>query len=86
MQGHDLPPDSPVQAGALVELDLAHKSKTVFVLPKGGGMNFKLDGLVVQVITPASPLGQAIVGLSEGDFAQVEVAGASHECEILSVR
>lgn len=86
MTGEDFASSSPIQTGALVELDLNGKEKTVFLLPKGGGMTLNVDGQQVQVITPVSPLGQAIVGLKEGDAAQVELAGATRDCEILSVR
>ena len=86
IDGRDLEPDSPIQAGALVELELNRQRKTVFVLPKGGGMTFTLEGESVQVITPVSPLGQAIVGLTEGDIATVETAGATRDCEIVSVK
>ncbi len=37
LRADDLPPSSPIQAGALVELELNGKTKTVFLLPKGGG-------------------------------------------------
>jgi transcription elongation GreA/GreB family factor len=86
LDSKSLDPDSPVQAGALVELNLHEQKKTVFVLPKGGGMTFQIDGHAVQIITPVSPLGQAIIGLSAGDVTQVEVGGAGRECEILSVQ
>lgn len=82
----DLPKGSPVQAGALVELDLEGQAKTVFVLPKGGGMTFKVDERSVQIVTPVSPLGRAIVRLKEGEVTQVEVGGSARECEIISVR
>ena len=86
MNGNDFAPSSPIQAGALVELDLDGKDKNVFLLPKGGGMTFDLDGKHVQIITPVSPLSQAIIGLREGEATQVELAGTSRDCEILSVR
>lgn len=86
LSGEDFPPSSPIQAGALVELDLNEKTKTVFLLPKGGGMTLNLEGQSIQVITPASPLGQAIVGLREGETSQIELAGAARDCEIVSVR
>lgn len=86
LSDEDLPPHSPIQTGALAELDLEGRSKTVFILPKGGGMTFKIDGRSIQVITPVSPLGQAVIGLSEGGVTQVEVGGSIRECEILSVR
>lgn len=82
----ELPKGSPVQAGALVELDVEGQVKIVFVLPKGGGMTFKVDQQSVQIVTPVSPLGRAIIRLKEGEVTQVEVGGSSRECEIISIR
>jgi transcription elongation GreA/GreB family factor len=79
-------PDDRIQTTALVEVELNGQDKLLFVLPKGGGMTLSVSGRNVQVITPLSPIGNAIMGLSEGDVAQVEVAGQLRDCEILSVR
>lgn len=86
MDGRDFTPESPIQTGALVELNLNDRNKTVFILPKGGGMTFEIAGRLVQIITPISPLGQAIVGLTAGDIALVEVSGSSRECEVISIK
>ena len=49
--------------------------------PDGGG---KRVG-EVSLLTPASPLGQALVGKREGDAFELRLAGRRRECEVLSV-
>ena len=55
-------------------------------MPKGGGFNVNFEGGPVQIVTPHSLLGEAILGLTAGDFAEVEIAGDVKEYKILEVR
>src|SRR4051812_39561967 len=75
--------DEPIASAALIELDLggaaerrppndAVKNKLhCFMAPQGGGMKVELYGKEIQVITPQSPLGQALLGKSVGDVVEV---------------
>jgi transcription elongation GreA/GreB family factor len=45
------------------------------IVPKGGGLVTRVEGKAVQVITPNSPLGEALLGKRVGDEAQIEVGG-----------
>lgn len=56
-----------------------------FVAPAGGGMRATIDGLDVQVVTPQSPVGKALLGKTAGDAASVRVRGAEREYEIVEV-
>ena len=77
-------PDDAVTVSALVEVASdAGSSKLLFVAPAGGGVSLA-DG-AVQVITPRSPLGRALVSRREGEIVEVERAGATEELEIVSV-
>jgi hypothetical protein len=78
--------DSPIAATALAELD--HDGKTVwaFMLPQGGGTSVEFEGHRVQIVTPKSPLGEAIVGRVAGDLALVDTGKETLEYEIVSVR
>lgn len=76
---------TPIAATALVELDLEGHRSTVFLLPKGGGLFIKLNEAQIQTITPSSPLGEALLGLKEGDLAIVEIGEDTKEYEILKV-
>mgnify|MGYP000048771888 CR=1 FL=1 len=77
--------DQTIGPAALVRLQFAQKQILVFMLPKGGGLNVSVGSQQIQVVTPASPLGEALVGLGVGDSAIVEVGAAVKEYEILEI-
>lgn len=66
-----------VGVGALVRLDVGLR----LVLPDGGGRRVVVDGEEVVVVTPASPAGQALLGLRAGDGVTLGPA----EVEVLDV-
>lgn len=76
----------PIAATALVEVESVGKKLFVFVMPKGGGISMKIQGLNVQIVTPNSPLGEALLGLHVGDIAQVENGDKVRDYEILSLQ
>ena len=76
---------SAISATALIELDLEGHHSFVFLLPKGGGLFLNHNGVPVQIVTPVSPLGEALIGLKQGDTALVEVGDETREYEILKV-
>jgi transcription elongation GreA/GreB family factor len=67
-----------IALGALVTIDEDGDEKQLLVAPAGGG-NTLTGG--VQVVTPRSPLGQALLGKRAGD----EVELRSRQFEILSI-
>ncbi len=77
---------SPVSSSALVEVEHLGKMNFVFLMPKGGGISLSLDGTPVQVITPSSLLGEALLGLHVDDVAEVEVGDQVREYRICSIR
>lgn len=79
-------PQDPISATALVEADLDGKRSHFFVMPKGGGIVVTFEGKRIQVVTPSSPLGEALLGLKVGDFAIIENGPTTLEYEILSVK
>lgn len=78
--------DDPIRATALVEIDLDGKTTFCFLLPKGGGLSIEHEGHMVQIITPQSPLGEALIGRTAGDVALVEAGNATKEYEIVAVQ
>lgn len=78
--------DEPISATALVELDHDGKTSWCFLLPKGGGMSVEFEGHQVQIVTPKSPMGEALVGRHAGDLALVDTGRDTREYEIVSVR
>lgn len=77
--------EDSISATALVELDHEGKSSYCLLLPQGGGLSIDHDGHHVQVITPQSPLGEAILGRQVGDVASIDVGKETHEYEIVAI-
>jgi hypothetical protein len=75
----------PVALTALVTLKLDGKKSTVLMMPKGGGVSCSIAGETVQIVTPSSALGEAIIGLTAGSVAEFEIGPHVRECEIVSV-
>lgn len=58
---------SPVDVGALVEVEQDGETMLFYLLPCGGGVELIVDGREVTVITPESPVGAALLGKCPGD-------------------
>jgi len=76
---------TPIGPTAFVELDLDGKNSRVFITPAGGGLIVQFSGGPVQVLTPKSPLGEALVGLKTGDVAVIDKDTRTLEYEVLKV-
>ncbi|MBX3022458.1 MAG: GreA/GreB family elongation factor [Bdellovibrionales bacterium] len=74
-----------IKATALVEIELDGKRNVVLMMPKGGGLTLQHGSQHVQIVTPASSLGEALLGLRVGDVAEFEVGAKVRECEVLSI-
>ncbi|MCM2324272.1 MAG: GreA/GreB family elongation factor [Oligoflexia bacterium] len=70
---------------ALVELDLNGLRAHYLIVPQGGGLVTKVDDRPVQVITPNSPLGEALMGHKTGDSVKVELGGKTREYRVISL-
>ena len=70
---------------SLVELELKGRRAFYFIVPSGGGLIMKIEENPVQVITPLSPLGEALLGRKVGDQIQVQTQGAPRDYQILSM-
>jgi transcription elongation GreA/GreB family factor len=73
---------APIAASALVTLDCDGTRTYCFMAPVGGGMRARVGGVEVQVVTPQSPMGQALLGRTVGDVIEVR----KRELEIVEVR
>ena len=78
-------PGSPISSSAMVRLDQEGTSAHYFLAPHGGGLRVTLGGVEVQVITPPSPLGQALLGKTAGDTIELIARGKKREYEICEV-
>lgn len=63
------------------ENDLKH----YFVLPAAGGIRLELEHEMIVVLTPASPIGKALLGLEEGEESQIQRGGKETSLEVVSI-
>ena len=75
--------DAPIGLGALVAIELDDEPRLIFVAAYGGGT--ALAGGTVQVVTPRSPLGSALLGKRADDDAEVDVGGRRRALVVLRV-
>jgi len=73
-----------ISVGALVGVDGKEPSE-YFIGPRAGGTEIELEGRVVLVITPQSPLGRQLMGRQQGDTVQLELGGRRSAARITSV-
>jgi transcription elongation GreA/GreB family factor len=78
-----LDPGAAVALGALVTAGYADGERRFLLMPAGGGA--RLGGGAVQVVTPESPVGRALLGRRAGDEVSASVAGKRVELELLRV-
>lgn len=80
----EAPLDPPsVQIGALVALG-GGGDELLFMAPSGGG-RVSAGGYQVRVISPSSPLGEALMTLERGDVLEVETPRGPLEREVLNI-
>jgi hypothetical protein len=59
--------DDAIDAGALVEVELAGESAWFLLAPAAGGLELTLDDLAITLLTPESTLYRTLLGLRVGD-------------------
>ena len=70
-----------VGLGSLVTVEENESTRCYFMAPHGGGV--ALDRGKVVVVTPRSPLGQALLGKQVGDECEVVLQGAKRALQIV---
>lgn len=74
-----------VTPGSLVELETNGKKLFYFLVQEGGGNSVTFEGRVIQVITPKSPLGDALFDRKAGEVIEVESQVHTREYRILQI-
>lgn len=81
-----LGPGAAVMLGAIVEIEDADTGdgRTFFLAPVGAGVTLTGPGGdgYLSVVTPASPIGRAVIGRKVGDVVDVTVEGDVREWQI----
>ena len=85
LDGRAFAPGEPADLGALVELEGAGERTIYFIGPKAGGTEVMHQKREVLVITPASPLGEQLMGRKQGESLQMKIAGATNKYLVASV-
>ena len=70
---------------ALVEVELDGVRQRFFVAPVCGGTRVKIGEADIQVVTPPSPLGQALLGRTVGDVVELRTKQGLRAYEIIDV-
>ena len=79
-------PGEPIASGALVTLtDESENERSFLLLPLGAGLKLERAGVLIQVITPTSPLGEALLGQGEDDSVEVFIGGARRDWDVVAV-
>ena len=76
-----------VAVGAIVEIEDGDEGRTLFLAPVGAGIELTGPGGdgFLSVVTPASPIGRALLGRRLGDTFDVEVRGEARAWRITDV-
>lgn len=75
----------PVLSTALVDVSINGKNSSLLFMPKGGGVNLRWNDKTIQIVTPHSLLGEAILGSKVGDEVEYEVGSRVQTCIILNI-
>ena len=84
MPVRDFGAEEPVALSAVVRVEQNDEPRMLFLAPQGGGA--ALHGGAIQVVTPRSPMGRALMGKLPGDDMEVQVAGRVLDVLVMEVR
>ncbi len=77
--------DDVVAPAGLVELEFSGRTSWVLLVPQHGGLVTRFENQPLQVLTPQSPLGEAMLGKRAGDSFVVEAGKTQREYRIRRV-
>ncbi len=75
----------PVSLGALVGLESKGQRMDYFIGPRAGGTEVEFEGRTIMVITPQSPLGRQLMGLTQGARLTLDLGGKKTETVLAAV-
>lgn len=86
----DFAPGDEIALSALVEVIAAGRAQWLLIAGEGGGRRVRTqlgrESTEVQLVTPVSPLGRALVGAFVGDEVEVRTPQGVKVYEVVSVR
>jgi transcription elongation GreA/GreB family factor len=75
-------PADPIALGALVTIDDDGEARRLFLAPHGGGSVLEA---AIQVVTPSSPLGRALVGKQVDDEVELRLPGGQRRLVVTAL-
>jgi transcription elongation GreA/GreB family factor len=78
-------PGARIALSALIEVEHDAKRLHYFLVPAAGGERVPVGAIEVQTLTPQSPLGRALLGLVEGDEAELPPRYAGESARVYEV-
>ena len=83
-------PDDLIVPSTLVEIETTSQNEGgastrswCYLIPTGGGLILAVGGKPVQVLTPQSPLGSALIGHKRGDVLNVAVGKSTRKIQVI---
>lgn len=73
-----------ISIGALVELLHKEQKRLYFLIPTAGGTIINVNDVPVLVVSVFSPIGDALLGLKDGDEFEVETPKETRHYEVIS--
>lgn len=78
--------DTPIASGALVRVQIDDAPRLFLLSPYGGGVVLRVENVELTVVTPSSPLGQALLGKKVGDDFELPMRDAVRALVVEEVR
>lgn len=79
-------PETPIDYGALVQIEMRGGTTWYFICPKAGGLEIVHDKEEITVITPQSPLGEQLFEKKQGDKFKFGSGRDATDGRIVTVR
>jgi transcription elongation GreA/GreB family factor len=74
-----------VGIGAFTTLEAGGRLSHYFVGPGRGGLEMEIEGKIVTVVTPPSPLGRQLLGKAAGDLVQLPGRGGASTHRVVQI-
>ncbi len=74
-----------IAPGALVQALVGTERRVFYLVMQGGGIELTVGGVKVTVVTPASPVGRALLGAHVGDELELPGRGGTRAWEIEAI-
>lgn len=78
--------DDPVALGALIAVEVNGQHAHYLLAPAGAGLRLDYSGLSIQILSPKSPAGQALIGKWVDEEFEYETPQGRRQGAILAIR